>query len=1046
MPIDLTNAVIDTKKKNIDLSNATIQSSPVKIDLSGDKIESKNNGINLSGATVEGFNNQPIDLSSQLSSGLAGGISEQDNKFDSSFWERFKYGLDAHYQDGKDIPMRSDIGAAETINKALFPNTGKGTISQITPKDSVYVRGQIIPISGTQQQKEEAEKISSITSDEQNTAFENRLKYINEKESNILKEKYSTLSPEEKKSGAALLGNIVKSLYTPTTLLPFGAASKGKFLSDVVKFSGVSGLWGAEYSALTQLADKGNIDPIKLRNDSLIAAGGGTVYKAGLEPLAKQAYKGIKTLVVDKTASNLEKRVANSLLDDIEYTAAKYEFDGMPANKIPNAVKTKLNISNDTFNKVLNITKNERKFNLNIGKRTEDELAGIIVKREGINIDYTKPAKSLQSLDHLVGITHTQMKKISEPIAGKMQRFEKDIHVNPLPYLQKVKPFINIMKNNLFGIKKADKRKISAALFNRKYDEAGKILSKYTQEDVLTPVRETLDSLYNNLEEKGIRGLNYIESYFPRKVADLNAIKERINKIDYKEGSALTRQLAEEKAKKGTNLTEDEIEKVIRKRINSILHKTKNKEVGNFKTRKINTIYDEILEHYETPELALVDYIHKSINTIAKKDFFGTSAVTDDLLTLDTKASISKFMANETRLLPPEAFDEVEYLLTARFGDNAGEQGTDSTTSLLKNTIYGTHLSDPTSAIQQMGDMPITAFMQGIFNLPRGLVNLFSKNNIKVSDIGLDNFSAEVTRPKGWASILSNYALKFGFSQIDRFNKSIYLNSAFSKVKSQLTPNFMEKKKGLPVSISGYDELKKDYYPVFGEEFNSFVDAVQRGDIKDENVVLYLWSELSKAQPISLSEMPPVYLNKPHGRLFYTLKSFTLKQLDIMRNSIYEEARKGNALKATKNAAVYTLLVTGVGNTGIQQINNMISGRGDYISPDSVSDDFVSNILKQFFLSRYTLDRYGAKGDIPQMLIDAGLPPYTWASSIMGDLFYMTGLEELINPSNPFKFEDKKHRYKSIKLLPFGKTIYNRAAGGNEDFAEKKYKESLKLD
>ena len=52
------------------------------------------------------------------------------------------------------------------------------------------------------------------------------------------------------------------------------------------------------------------------------------------------------------------------------------------------------------------------------------------------------------------------------------------------------------------------------------------------------------------------------------------------------------------------------------------------------------------------------------------------------------------------------------------------------------------------------------------------------------------------------------------------------------------------------------------------------------GKITD-NTKLVLFNKLLDFQPVAKSEMPQVYLENPNGRIFYMLKSFTLKQFDI---------------------------------------------------------------------------------------------------------------------------------------------------------------------
>lgn len=144
----------------------------------------------------------------------------------------------------------------------------------------------------------------------------------------------------------------------------------------------------------------------------------------------------------------------------------------------------------------------------------------------------------------------------------------------------------------------------------------------------------------------------------------------------------------------------------------------------------------------------------------------------------------------------------------------------------------------------------------------------------------------------------------------------------------------------------------------------------------------------------------------------------------------------------------YTVLVTG-GNTTVKQIKDWTLGKD--IDEDKVTDDFVNNILQQFFLSKYMVDRTLSKGDIPEAFIQTAVPPYDWASYLGKDVFHFLGVDEFFNPLDPFKKLNKEldggYKYKSLQYLPFvGKLPYWWFMGGKEDYEEKKFKKEMRLD
>jgi len=111
---------------------------------------------------------------------------------------------------------------------------------------------------------------------------------------------------------------------------------------------------------------------------------------------------------------------------------------------------------------------------------------------------------------------------------------------------------------------------------------------------------------------------------------------------------------------------------------------------------------------------------------------------------------------------------------------------------------------------------------------------------------------------------------------------------------------------------------------------------------------------------------------------------------------------------------------------------------GKDIDEDKISDDFINNIYQQFFLSKYSLERYGAKGDIPELLLEITMPAYQWASDLGKDVFYVLGVDEFFNPLDPFEKLDQKHKYKSLQYLPIGGRLpYWWWMGGKEDYEQK---------
>ena len=148
--------------------------------------------------------------------------------------------------------------------------------------------------------------------------------------------------------------------------------------------------------------------------------------------------------------------------------------------------------------------------------------------------------------------------------------------------------------------------------------------------------------------------------------------------------------------------------------------------------------------------------------------------------------------------------------------------------------------------------------------------------------------------------------------------------------------------------------------PVMGEQLGELRAAIDKGDLSNEHVKLMLWHELADIQPISLTEMPQKYLQLENGRLFYSLKSFALKQMDIMRREVYNEWQRGNQYEASKNLMSYAA-ITGGATAMTNEMRNAIFTLGAdpiELEPDDIPEEIVWHMLSMTGLvNKFNVDK-----------------------------------------------------------------------------------------
>ncbi len=167
--------------------------------------------------------------------------------------------------------------------------------------------------------------------------------------------------------------------------------------------------------------------------------------------------------------------------------------------------------------------------------------------------------------------------------------------------------------------------------------------------------------------------------------------------------------------------------------------------------------------------------------------------------------------------------------------------------------------------------------------------------------------------------------------------------------------------------------------------------------------------------------MPEGYLRAKDGRLLYMLKSFTLKQLDIVRRNIVQEWKKGNKMQAAKQAALLAGYVT-VANVSTQSVKDLLMGRE--VRVEDIPDKSLWALLGVYGLNQYTYDRYLSQGDIKGAVIGYVAP----ATPVIDAAFTLA--TEL--PKDDPRLEG------TLRGIPFvGPLVYSWFGGGAEKYNER---------
>ena len=637
-------------------------------------------------------------------------------------------------------------------------------------------------------------------------------------------------------------------------------------------------------------------------------------------------------------------------------------------------------------------------------KRDITELAGRVL---------TPISRQTKNLDRKLGTTLTK--------SFRDLGLRKDIITTD--YVKRAFPFLKSMKERL---NESEYENLSELLLFGDYDSVRKIID---DKKLMPKVGPQLEEMRRVLEEvrdyarlQGGFDVGYIEEYFPRLVKDPQELRKfldedpnfREEKIALED--AISEYALQKKVSVG-DLEENEIAEIISRNLRG-LPNTQSRTPGNFKAR---SIFEKdklalIKDAYESPERALDNYIRSTVDAVETRKFLGqvkkpkqetvgftgsedSSPVSDlgSAVKLDDNlaAVIAKDFLKGTKY-KDEDIEKLRDILQSSFSGGKESEWVRG----IKNASYIQTMTSFGSAITQLADNAFSVHFNGLGNHFKTLVerkDMFDfAEMIGLSNREFDNMTNTDKLSKTLDSLFKFTKLK----QLDLFAKNAYMNAAWRKYHN------MANQKG------GSQKLADELRPYFGERTNTIVEKVRKNAPKNEKppaeVTELVYHKLLDVSPASATEVPLAYMANPNYRIFYMLKTFTIKQFDAMRTAglsdmkagakLYTEGRKdGDSKKQDEGAR---LAMKGLGNVvkvgsifaaanaTTDMIKDTIYGR-----PIKRDETFENNLWRLLGLSRYTY--YTAKREgIGSAVVDLIAPPVAIFDRASKDIQAIVGDKE----------------------------------------------------
>lgn len=625
----------------------------------------------------------------------------------------------------------------------------------------------------------------------------------------------------------------------------------------------------------------------------------------------------------------------------------------------------------------------------------------IILRDVNIDVDeilpkVKKPKDSV--LERIFTPISTRLDKIDPTLKHAIRKFELDTALTENKYASIITPFIE----KLSKMSEADYAKYDLALKNGRKETIINLNIKYGLMREYKNIRKLLDDIRNEAVKYGL-DVGYIEDYFPRKVINPSAILEEYSKSSY------IRKLLKEVDPNNTLSDDEKLEKI------NIALKGHNGAINAnssfVKNRKITEITKDLNRYYKDSKMALVDYITSMNNAIQTRKFFGKGDKLDESIGAYTRDLL------EQGIISPNEEVKLKQILKARFN----QKGIEGFVQDAKNIGYIFSMGNPFSAITQIGDFAFTLYRNGIFNTMVGLKKSLSGNKISREDLGISKIAQEFESDSKTSKLVDKVFKLVGLEHIDSLGKETFINGALNRLQNEAKEAIANPKTSKTAKF--YNNLRT----IFGDESYEVLQDLSKGNVTD-NVKYLLFSEISDFQPISLAEMPEVYLTSGNGRIFYMLKTYSIKLIDVYRNEVFRQF-KTNPKLGLQNLIRLTFFVSLLG-VGADGLKDLLMGR-----EFDFEATFLDNILKLAMFSEYKLGESKKEG-IGKSALALMLPP----TNVLDDLYKDVLDEKLYSGEKPIS------KMRTFRNVPAIGKLYYWWFGGGLDVKEKEFKQNRKKD
>ena len=601
--------------------------------------------------------------------------------------------------------------------------------------------------------------------------------------------------------------------------------------------------------------------------------------------------------------------------------------------------------------------------------------------------------------------------EMAPEIGGGLRRTQHAVHSDLIATEGRIDDFVVGMSK----LKKANPegyRSLKQSFVANDANTIEKLMNEQGMKVAYEDVRIVLDEIQDLRRAGGASA--EIKNFFPRGVKDYTKLSEVLTGKEFGAISTAVERAEVKAAQGGRNVDQLEISKIVNRQL-KLIGKEASMQSRTGNRRTMSRIQDDMLDHYEDPESMIQLYLRDQISKKHKQVMFSNltkeknlnvgeieqimssqsnnPAVRDAMIKAvrergnkmvdfdqDVNTSITNMLhqhALEGKLLKNEE-SKVASLLKSVLINSSKPQS--PIIQDVKNIFYTSTLGNFLSTLTQFGDVGVSGVLNEVTPTVVSFIKTtpkVTKGGIRAEEVGiaLDRVTEEmVSNTRKTADMLDWVLNKTGFKGVDRWGKRTFINAAHIRLQKE------------SLTARGVSKIRDKYKNSFTEEeFHKTVESLRAGRV-DDNVKFMLWNELSDAQPITMLEMPQFYANHPNGRIMYMLKTFTLKQLDIMRRTAFDDIAAGRVGKGVKQLGAHNAMMLAAG-ASVETIKDMIRGR-----EVDVNDKIISGVYRNFGqqegMGKTLFGTETSKASISKTAARIALPPISIADTAWDDMMH----------------------------------------------------------